>query len=66
MWYTRHVQKLIGLLNKADGVEKFENAIIKVIPKLLAQLCRIKINVKVNIKKTLLPIFTLRLELALV
>ena len=45
------VQKLIGLLNKADGVEKFENAIIKVIPKLLAQLCRIKINVKVNIKK---------------
>ena len=42
----RHVQKLIGLLNKADGVEKFENAIIEVIPKLLAQLCRIKINVK--------------------
>ena len=36
--YTRHAQKLIGLLNKADGVEKFENAIIKVIPKLLAQL----------------------------
>ena len=59
-------KKLIGLLNKADGVEKFENAIIKVIPKLLAQLCRIKINVKVNIKRRFCPYFTLRLELALV
>ena len=29
MWYARHVQKLIGLLNKADGVEKFENAILR-------------------------------------
>ena len=66
MWYARHVQKLIGLLNKADGVEKFENAIISVIPKILAQLCRIKINVKFNIKRRFCPYFMLPLELALV
>ena len=54
MWYARHVQKLIGLLNKADGAENFENAIISVIPKVLAQLCRLKINVKINVKKTFL------------
>ena len=59
-------KKLIGLLNKADGVEKFENAIISVIPKILAQLCRIKINVKFNIKRRFCPYFMLPLELALV
>ena len=44
MWYTRLYSKAYRfLLNKADGVEKFENAIISVIPKILAQLCRIKL-----------------------
>ena len=38
-------------IHKVDGAENFENAIISVIPKVLAQLCRLKINVKINVKR---------------
>jgi len=56
MWYDRYVHKLIEMLGKG-GIEKFEEAVIAVIPKLLARLCRLKLAVKINAKKLLLPVF---------
>lgn len=56
MWYDRYVHKLIELLGN-EKIEEFEKAIITVIPKLLAQLCKLKLSVKLDVKKTLLPVF---------
>ena len=49
-----------------DGAENFENAIISVIPKVLAQLCRLKINVKINVKRHFYQSFMLHLGRGLV